>query len=153
MRKSNIITGILFFLFGLWVFCATFAFKQTLILDNYLGASFFPRIIAVVMMLLAALLCLQNGRAGGESSEEAAPFAPDRLLRPGLVTAALVAYVFLLKLAGFCLSSTLLFWAILFIARVRKKSFYGIAPVFVGIVYFIFRYLFLVQLPTGYIGF
>ncbi len=159
LKKTDFWVGLISLLLGIFVFSVTFTFKQTLITDNFLGATFFPRIISVVMMLLSIALLWSTFTAVKNSSEDepagdnSTAFTIERMKRPFSVIFCLAVYYFLLRLSGFCITSTLLFWAMLFIIKAEKKKFYVIAPVFVVIVYAVFRYLFLVQLPTGIVGF
>ena len=156
MRKLNIITGLLFFVFGLAIFINTFFFKQTLISDNYLGAAFFPRLIAVCMMLFSAFLIFSGIKVPKDPQKEASEIQAlfnTEMLRPALGAVLLLIYLPLIQILGFFFTTLLLFVGILRLVKVKTLSYYIIAPVFVGVIYGIFRYVFLVQLPEGFIGF
>jgi hypothetical protein len=155
VKKTDTIVGSILLLLGIGILAVTFTFKQTLITDNYLGAAFFPRLIAVVLILFSSMLIssgLKQMKKQQENESSPSLFSWKMLQRPVKVIVLLLVYYILLNYTGFCITSTLLFWSILFMIK-AKRSYYLIAPVFVGIVFAIFRYLFLVQLPTGFVGF
>ena len=153
MKKTDTITGTIFFILGILILISTYNFKQTLIMDNYLGASFFPRIVSVVLIFLSIVLTLSGWKNKTGEQDGPSVFTKEKLIRPFIVIGELVIYILLLNISGFCITSVLLFWSILLTSKVNKRSYYIIAPVFIGIVYAIFRYIFLVQLPVGFIGF
>lgn len=153
MKKSDLIAGLIFLVLGIFILFSSFTFKQTLIMDNYLGAAFFPRIVAVILISLSTILVISSFHNNVHECDNSCSLSKERFFMPLLVIGALILNVFLLNITGFCITSTLMFWFILLITKIRKISYFIIAPVFVGIVYFIFRYLFLVQLPVGIIGF
>ncbi|WP_028975189.1 tripartite tricarboxylate transporter TctB family protein [Spirochaeta cellobiosiphila] len=158
MKKINIVVGGLFLILGIFVFAMSFTFKQTLISDNYLGAAFFPRLVSVVLSVLSIALIISSAKvyladSAGENQVAKDIFHLSKLKNPLIIMAFLMVYYFLVRVTGFCITSTLLFTAILFVIGVKKVSYYISAPIFVGVVYFIFRFLFLVQLPTGFVGF
>lgn len=153
MKKTDTIVGFIFLIIGIAIFITSFGFQQTLITDNYLGAAFFPRIIALCLSLVSVMLIVSSRKSKEKAEAEEQIFALEKMFRPLLVIAGLFLYMLIIKFAGFCISSTLLFWSILAVSQVKKPLFYLIAPLFIGVVYFVFRYLFLVQLPTGIVGF
>jgi len=156
MRKINIATGFLFFLTGLAIFINTFYFKQTLISDNYLGAAFFPRMVSVCLMGLSLLLAVPAFLQKEEREKEKKDFRSvinADMLRPAAGAVMLLLYLPVVQFLGFSLTTVMLFWGFLKLAGAGKVSYYIIAPVFTAAVYGVFRYLFLVQLPEGLIGF
>lgn len=153
MKKTDIITGIIFFILGISILISTYHFKQTLIMDNYLGASFFPRIVSIILIFLSIILIFSGWKNKYNEHDEPSIFTKEKIIRPFIVIGALLISIFMLNITGFCITSVLLFWSILLISKATKRSYFITAPVFIGIVYFIFRYIFLVQLPVGYIGF
>ncbi len=152
MKRINIVTAIVFFGLGLFIIAYSFTFKSTLIKDNYTGPEFFPRFVAMGMIILSLLLIVTSLRL--DKNQQRVRFFTKAMKVPLFTMLMLIVYaVFLLKLLGFAASSTLLFWALLAFMKVKKMAFYVAAPLFVIGVTTLFRFVFLVQLPTGVVGF
>lgn len=139
------------------IYVMTFTFKETLIRDNYTGPAFFPRIIAVCLLLLSLALIvtsLTKPKDAKKENEEIKSIFSKAMFKPIAASIILIIYVlFLLEFLGFTLSSIVLFLGLLIISQTRKKAYYIIAPIFVIGVTLLFRYGFMVQLPVGIIGF
>ncbi|MCF7933904.1 MAG: tripartite tricarboxylate transporter TctB family protein [Spirochaetia bacterium] len=155
MKRINSITGIVFIALGVFIIAYSFTFKATLVKDHYTGPEFFPRLIALGMILLSLILIATSRTSGQKTdSKETVRFFSKGMKTPLMTMGMLVVYVsVMLEALGFALSSILLFLALLRLLEVKRTRFYVLAPIFVIVVTALFRYVFLVQLPTGIIGF
>lgn len=157
MRRINIWVGMVVFGISVLIYVMTFKFKATLISDNYTGPAFFPRIVAISLALLSITLIVTSLIRQKDLEKKEAEINRifnKTMFRPLAASAFLMIYVlFLLEFLGFTISSIILFIVLLLITQTRKKIFYFIAPLFVIGVSLLFRYGFLVQLPTGFVGF
>lgn len=154
MRSVNILFSAVFFVFSALIFIATFFFKQTLITDQFIGAAFFPRLVAVVMACLSLALLGQQfaGTARSDKSRLGDVFT-GVMAKPAAAALLVAVYIVLLNLLGFFVSTCALFAGLLALLGNRKISFFFVAPLFTGIIEFIFVILFKVQLPVGFVGF
>jgi putative tricarboxylic transport membrane protein len=154
MRIINIITGILFLLLSVFIFVSTFFFKQTLIADMFLGATFFPRIVAGFMAVLSGMLITgQFSPAGKADTRTAGFFFNRKILKPVTVILFLAVYLVLLDYLGFFIPTVALFWSVLLLFKEHKKSYYITGIIFIAVIELIFARVFQVQLPAGIVGF
>ncbi len=139
------------------IYGMTFTFKETLIRDNYSGPAFFPRIIAICLALLSIALIITSlvkPKDIQREKEESKAIFNKTMFKPIVAGLFLVVYVlFLFEPLGFTVSSIIVFIGLLVISQTKVKAYYIIAPIFVIGVSLLFRYGFMVQLPTGIVGF
>lgn len=154
MRTVNILAAAVFFALSLFIFVGTLFFKQTLISDQFLGAHFFPRLVAAVMAALSLVLLFQQLLPQSRSDRSRISDIFNRsMAKPAAVVALFCVYVPLLGILGFFLSTTALFSALLAVLGNRRKAFFLVGPLFTALIEFIFVILFRVQLPGGIVGF
>lgn len=157
MRRINIWVGAVVSCISALIYWMTLSFKETLIRDNYTGPAFFPRIVALCLALLALALIITSllqPKDIQKEKEEIRAIFNKSMFKPIVASLFLMVYVlFLLEFFGFSVSSIILFLGLLLISNTKKKAYYIIAPIFVIGVSLLFRYGFMVQLPTGIVGF
>lgn len=104
--KNNVLSGICFLIFGIFVFAGSFWIPATT--ADILGSRFFPRVVAVLIAILSIsqiALNIQNLKV----KEEAQPVEKkEGLNKPLLLTvAALFGYYVLVLYIGFTITSIL----------------------------------------------
>lgn len=145
MKKNDAIGALAFLALGTTALIQTTRFNQTLITDNYLGASFFPRIVSIGMIVIS--LIVLAGSMRGKDNGDRRPYGGMRTLG-GIIAIALYARA--LEPAGFIVSTVALNLAILALFGVRKPSLLLILPPSVTFtVYWVFYKLLMVPLPEG----
>lgn len=151
MKKANLIVATVFILLGVFIIAQTFTFQQTLITDNFLGATFFPRFVASAMIGLALLLLIQTLRHSPSEGEHRLGELFDARIRvPLTALAMIIVYVALLRPLGFIIDTILLNMAIFWLFRARSFLYLGIVPVAITLaVYQVFYKLLVVPLPEG----
>ena len=147
MKRNDTIAGAVFMALGATAFFHTTKFDQTLITDNYLGATFFPRIVALVMIAISALV-VAGGLRGNE--ETAGKASRKGLIRTFAGIAAIASYALVIEPLGFIISTMLFNLIILALFGVRKPLTLMVLPPSVSlIIYWVFYKLLMVPLPEG----
>ncbi len=132
---------------GATAFFHTTKFDQTLITDNYLGATFFPRIVALVMVAISALV-VAGGLKGNEETAEKTP--RKGLIRTFAGIAAIASYAVAIEPLGFIISTMIFNLIILALFGVRRPMTLIVLPPAVSlIIYWVFYKLLMVPLPEG----
>lgn len=104
--KSNILSGICFIAFGIFLFAGSFWIPPTT--SDILGSRFFPRVVAVVIIFLAAIQILINTSKLKEAGEAESQKEKAGLNKPlALTVAALFGYYVLVLYIGFTITSIL----------------------------------------------
>ncbi len=115
-------------------------------------AATFPRVIIIIMGILAALLLLQSIFLKKPQTSKGAGFPLGRFL---ICFALIIIYFIFMETIGFYLSAFLFFIAVTFILGsadlTARKAIMRVAIgfVFTGILFFLFNVLLAVQTPKG----
>jgi hypothetical protein len=151
MRKANLIVAFIFSLLGAFIIARTYSFQQTLITDNFLGATFFPRFVAYTMIGLAVLLFIQTLRHPPQKGETGLSELFDSRIRVPMAALVIISiYVAVLKPLGFIISTILLNVAIFWLFRARTLLYLTVIPLTITLtVYLVFYKLLVVPLPEG----
>ena len=151
MKKANYCVAIVFILLSGFVFFQVSGFQQTLIADDYVGAAFFPELLAWGTIVLAVLLGWLNFRNKfQEDSRSLSDLFPKEILTALEGLTVLCAYVLLLEPLGFILATIALNIALLLLFRVRSLITLAVFPVSISvIVYLVFCKALVVPLPEG----
>lgn len=157
-KKNDLISGIVFLAFAVFVYAYSFQIKQTT--SDILGSRFFPQAVAVIIGILALVQIVtairEIKKAQPQPKEEKAEKTP--LNKPlTLTTVALFAYFFVIQYVGFVITSIgyLLFQCYLLmdkIERKNKKTVIVMAVVAFAVpllLNFVFWNLFKIRLPQG----
>ncbi len=150
MNRINTFIAVFFFLAGAALYLATPSqVSQVSTAPATLGADFFPKFIAVLMLVSSAGLFIQSRlaiRQGYESEEK-----PDcdwrRESKVAVVMAMMIAYILLMPAIGFILSTTAFGVALLFLLGDRAPGHYAVYILCVGVIYWVFKHLLYVHLP------
>ncbi|ADO83907.1 tripartite tricarboxylate transporter TctB family protein [Ilyobacter polytropus] len=149
MKKINIVTGIIFIIFSIFIFIQAIGFKQTLIVDAGLGAGFFPKLIAAATIILSVLLIISAVKDESLTSKVSDVFNSD-IKKPLLGMVLILAYGFSIMVFGYLISTIVFCYIFLQIFRVKKLiTKIAVSVIFSFVIYFIFGTVFLISLPTG----
>ena len=151
MKKANYFVAVVFVLLSAFVFLQISGFQQTLIADDYVGAAFFPELLAWGTIGLAVLLVRLNyGDKFREDSRTLSDLFPKEILTALEGLAILCVYVLLLEPLGFILATIVLNIALLLLFRVRNLITLTVFPVSISLlVYLVFCKALVVPLPEG----
>jgi putative tricarboxylic transport membrane protein len=149
MKYINRVVAGVFGGLGVIVIYLTTTFQATLITDRYLGAAFFPRFIAVLMIGFAVVLWWMKPRPVSDSGNDTEPFYTPRMKTPAAAVILLLLYAVVLPYAGFLISTAVCFILLLVLLGSRVWWYYLFAVIFTGALFYVFYELFRVQLPRG----
>ncbi len=148
MKGSETVAAIAFIALGSAAIALTMGFDQTLITDNYLGASFFPRIVASSMIILG--LIVLAGALKSKKAPKGTPITGAGIVRSMAGIASVAVYAKALEPLGFIISTAALNLAILTIFGVKKPLTLILLPIVATLsVYWIFCKILMVPLPEG----
>lgn len=159
MKKKDSITSIILLIFSgvLYYYASTFPVREGRV--RVLNAGFYPRLLAIVLAILALLLLISTIRKkpDGKESEKGKEFWTSRksLILFFITFVMLVVYSFLLNILGFA-AATLLFVLILVYNLSDKEKFKirNIVLVSTGIttiIYLVFKVFINIPFPQGYL--
>ena len=151
-KTKNLICSGVFFLFGAFLYFESLSIKVLMTKD--LGSGFFPKVIAVSIMVMAIvelIITLINKRIVKDEKT-------DRDIKGGLLTImCMAAYIALYDSLGFLLSTALyLFFQILILSTEKNRRIPLFALISVAssvVIYVIFVYAISMPLPTGILSF
>lgn len=154
MRKINIMTAILFIIFGIVIIMGTSNFKQTVLSDNFIGPAFFPKFMAIGMIVCAIILIINTLLDKKSQEISVGEIFNKKMFLPIIGMIILFIYVITLDYLGFLLATILLNLILLLLFKVRKKSILILAPVLTTLViYQVFQKFLMVPLPPGLFSF
>lgn len=115
-----------------------------------LGPSFFPNLLAVVMIGFSAVLVLQGLFSKKPSDFDPVDFRSFGIWRALLALLAAVAYAFLLKPLGFIPVTTLFILSLMLLLGSRRPLDLALTPLLAALsVWFVFERLLAISLPVG----
>lgn len=147
MRSKNIYAALAFIVFGLWYGYLTSQLPERTLPDSP-GISFFPWILTICLLVLSGGLLFQGLRSG--STAPSLDSFAKTLKRPAAGLALMAAYIAILPYLGFLIATPPLFGGLMWAVGERRLSW--IIPFSVAIpffLYFIFKNIFQVYLPTA----
>lgn len=128
-----------------FIFYSATQFDLSFIGDSGLGPEFFPKVIAVVLFVLSAVLFY-----GSVKNKEKKSIYNENMRYTFTVMFVFAVYIFLIKVLGY-LSSTIIF-AFVVITILKSKSMILkiiFSVIFPTALYLLFTYAFKVSLPVG----
>jgi len=151
VKKANYGIVAVFLLLSAFVLYQANNFEQTLIQDDYVGAAFFPELLAWMTAGLALVLGRLNFRGKmDDDGRRLADLFPRRMLLAVVGLGLVVAYALLLEPLGFILATIALNAALLPLFGVRSSLVLALFPVIVSLsVYVVFYKILIVPLPEG----
>jgi hypothetical protein len=148
MQRADLWGGIGLLLFAAFYFERSFAISTGLASDR-LGPTFFPRVLAIVLALLAAILI---GRALSGRSDPA-PLSKVRTTRLFAILLVTVAWGLLLPRAGFLLITPFLLGMVMWTMELRGwRGLIGVSVGMTLLLYLVFVRGLKVLLPMGPLG-
>lgn len=148
MKRVNIAVGIVFILFSLFIFTQSFLFTQK---SLNLGPEFFPRILSVIIFALSLLLIATSIKNTALTIGFKDVF-DQKTRMPLLAMGFMIIYGFCLFYVGYLVSTMVfcfIFLHILDVENIKLKLMISI--IFPLILFLIFKKLFLVNLPSGFL--
>lgn len=151
-KKKNILTSVVFLVFGAFVYVQSLGIKH--MMANDVGSAFFPKVISVAMIAVAAIrlvMALREPEAEKKNNQ-------GNDAKGGLITILLIlAYVMAFNSVGFLISTAIyLFLQMLVLTPAEKRKLpilaiiSIVAPLFI---YTLFVYVINTPLPKGIFGF
>lgn len=154
MKKINIITGFIFIALSIFIFVQSLNFQQTMIIDNFIGAAFFPRMIAVILLILSAILIISSILEKDGHDESSSIFKWETFKLPLVGVAVLFIYIMLLDKLGFIIDTIILNIVLLTIFKYENKMLTLLLSCAITLVIFqVFQKMLMVPLPSGLLGF
>lgn len=151
MKKADIIAGILGLFVAFYVIMESGKFPE----DNVLlmGPSFFPRILAVFMIVMSISLIVVALMGKSAKNAEKLDIRDPGIQRSIIALVATIIYLFLFKRLGFILDSILYLMFLMYLLKLRNYVQMVLVSVGVSVaVYFIFKVGLSITLPLGIFG-
>ncbi len=114
-----------------------------------LGPAFFPKFIAVTVMVLSAGIILKTfvKKKEAQTSEEQKGTEGQRIWAAVAVFILMFLYVFVIEWLGYLISTIIIMSLILWVLSSRKWYHYAILIAFVVLIQYVFENIMYVQLP------
>lgn len=151
MKKADIIAGVLGILLSFYIFMESAKFPE----DNVLlmGPSFFPRILAVLMLIMSITLIVIALMGKSAKTAEKLDIRDPGIQRSIIALVATVIYLLLFKRLGFILDSILYLMFLMYLLKLRNYVQMVLVSIGVSVaVYFIFKVGLSITLPLGILG-
>jgi len=151
LKKADIIAGILGILLSFYIFMESAKFPE----DNVLlmGPSFFPRILAVLMLIMSIALIVIALMGKSAKTAEKLDIRDPGIQRSIIALVATVIYLLLFKRLGFILDSILYLMFLMYLLKLRNYVQMVLVSIGVSVaVYFIFKVGLSITLPLGILG-
>lgn len=155
-RRIDLLTGITFIAFALFIFWASFDIQDFSSIG--VGASFAPRLVAVLFVMVGAAIIFLGKNQKSLPAEDTSLKKEHSKGLVGLPAAFLTitlmaTYGFLLKYLGFIIASSFyVFFQILILNKSSKKTYFVfilISIISTILIYFIFYKIFGIELPEN----
>ncbi|MBU2235144.1 MAG: tripartite tricarboxylate transporter TctB family protein [Proteobacteria bacterium] len=154
MLKGELVFSLLIFVGSLFLFWVTGSFQEgrTVLQDAQMGPAFWPRFILGCLIILSGIVSvgtirkIAKEKAWGESL-----MTMDRgRVRFFAAIGLIVAYLFLLKITGFIITTPLFMIAFMLLLGEKSKGWIlGVSVVMTGIIVVLFTKAMYVPLPRG----
>jgi putative tricarboxylic transport membrane protein len=146
MKRQDIGVGVGLLLLSTWLFWYVGRYKEKEIYGY--GPDFFPRVLAVMMAILAVALILQ-ARAG-HSLKMRERIDPKGFVRMLICIAICIGYLFLTRLSGFATATFVFLFTLMTFLRQKGMLVRILSSVAASLtVWAIFRYFLIIPLPEG----
>lgn len=144
--KKNLCSGILTSLFGIvFLFLIPLQIKSKIITDtSALGPDYMPRLVGWLLIMLGLGLIFQSLVLKKDTIETINLKDELNVL---IYVGIFLVYLIILYIIGFLLSTIIFSFALLFIMKAEKKSYYFAAVVLSVFIYCLFKYVLKVPLP------
>ncbi|QHJ70111.1 tripartite tricarboxylate transporter TctB family protein [Planococcus halotolerans] len=176
-KYNDVFSGVFLLIVSVVMFMATFSFKA--LTTTFVGPAFMPQIISVTIAIFSLVIIASGFKKASdfksgsqkdgltEAAEEkgtgeevhAGEFLEEKEngYKAVLITlAAMAIYIFLIPIIGFLITTTVYLFVQMLIlchkTKIRMVLFAVISVVSSVLIYYLFRNVFFVMLPTGIIG-
>lgn len=128
-----------------FIFYSSTQFNMAFIGNSGLGPDFFPKVIAVILFILSAMLFVGNIK----NKDKKSIYNPN-IKYTFMVIFAFAVYIFLIDRIGYLVSTVIFAFVVITILKSKSKILNIIfAIAFPIALYLLFTYAFKVSLPTG----
>lgn len=128
-----------------FIFYSSTQFNMAFIGNSGLGPDFFPKVIAVILFILSAMLFV-----GSIKNKDKKSIYNPNMKYTFMVIFAFAVYIFLIDRIGYLVSTVIFAFVVITILKSKSKILNIIfAIVFPIALYLLFTYAFKVSLPTG----
>jgi len=151
LKKADIIAAIVGILLSGYVFMATAQFPQDNVL--LLGPSFFPRLLAVGLLIMSILLLIKALMGRSMQSNDKFDIKNPGTQRAGIALLATIVYCLVLPYLGFIIDNVL--YLIFLMYLLKQRSYLKMVIISLGVtfmVYAVFRMALNITLPLGLLG-
>lgn len=165
-KYEDVFSGFFLLIVSVIIFFTSFTFEA--LTTSLVGPAFMPQIIAVIMAIFSIIIAVSGFRKSKAVNKEAVPeekvsneeeliVTEKKSYKPVLITFGLMAaYVVLMPYIGFLIMTVVyMFLQMLILSHVTNRKiwlFLLISVVISAAIYYLFRNVFYVMLPTGIIG-
>lgn len=170
LKHEDIFSGLFLLIVSVLIFVTSFSFEA--LTTTLVGPAFMPQIIAVFMAIFSIIITVSGFKksrmkniqvaseqevSGEEPSGENLIITEKKSYKPVLITLALmIAYLLLMPFVGFLImTAAYMFVQMLVLSHITNRKiwlFLIISIITSATIYYLFRNLFYVMLPTGIIG-
>lgn len=128
-----------------FIFYSSTQFNMAFIGNSGLGPDFFPKVIAVILFILSAMLFV-----GSIKNKDKKSFYNPNMKYTFMVIFAFAVYIFLIDRIGYLVSTVIFAFVVITILKSKSKILNIVfAIAFPIALYLLFTYAFKVSLPTG----
>lgn len=163
-KYEDVFSGVFLLVVSVIMFITSFSFEA--LTTSLVGPAFMPQIIAIVMAIFSVIIAVSGFKKSKsaiepinapEEVEEELIVTEKKSYKPVLISLALmIGYVALLSYVGFLIMTVVyIFLQMLLLSHVTHRKiwlFLLISIVTSATIYYLFRNVFYVMLPTGIIG-
>jgi len=148
MKKPDIVAGAIGTAIGAWILFEGASFPVDLVMK--VGPSFYPNLLAGLLILFSVILAVLGGLGRSKGSSEPLNPGSAGFARAALSLAAAVIYTVLLKPVGFFIMTTLFVLALMTLLGNRRPLQLALVPLGTSVgVWLIFQKLLTISLPAG----
>lgn len=151
MKKADIIAGLLGLSLSFYIIIQSGKFPEDNVL--LLGPSFFPRILAVLMLIMSTTLIITALLGKSARTAEKLDIRDPGIQRSIITLVVTVIYLLLLKHIGFIINTIVYLMFLMYLLKLRNYLKMVLVSVGVTIaVYYVFRVALNITLPLGILG-
>ena len=151
MKKADIIAGLLGLSLSFYIIIQSGKFPEDNVL--LLGPSFFPRILAVLMLVMSTTLIITALLGKSARTAEKLDIRDPGIQRSIITLVVTVIYLLLLKHIGFIINTIVYLMFLMYLLKLRNYLKMVLVSVGVTIaVYYVFRVALNITLPLGILG-
>lgn len=144
MKIRSLVFPMIMICFSLVALIFIQGFEAPMFQDASVDAKFFPRVIAIAILIISLLLILQEKI---KPSLQTIPPIFSKMAIYGFLY--LIGYAVLIHFIGYLYATLAAFTLYLICFKVKKPSYYVTAWLFVFGIYYLFSEVFIISLPEG----